>query len=177
MQLRFERTFKFPGERAIVADGTIDMAISSEAPYERWFGIEILSHDTDAVDLSRLAGNDHPLLLNHQTNDQIGVVTNPVIGADRILRCAAKFSRAPAAQQILQDVQDGIRQLVSVGYFVDEIVELEPAMDPAMADWIGNGERAYTFKRTLSGDAFDAEQRTKHGETYQRTGLAAGRPH
>ena len=37
---------------------TIDFAFSSEQPVERWFGNEILSHEKDAVDLSKTAGAD-----------------------------------------------------------------------------------------------------------------------
>ncbi len=177
MQTRFERTLKIASRAAgdMAADGTIDMAVSSEAPYERWFGIEILSHDTTAVDLTRLAGNDHPLLLNHCTEDQIGVLMNPAIGADRILRCTAKFSRSEDAQEILQDVKDGIRSLVSVGYFIDEIVELEPTdSEDELAAYVGGGSR-YKIKRMLTGDAFESEMRAKHGESYQRSGRAAVR--
>jgi HK97 family phage major capsid protein len=176
MSIRFDRTFKID-QRASrdAADGVVEMAISSEAPYERWFGIEILSHDADAIDLTRLAGNAHPLLLNHDTCDQIGVLLDPAIGADKMLRCSAKFSRAAAAQEILADVRDGIRQLVSVGYFVDEIVELEPTPDNELADWIGTSGRGYTFKRTLTGEAFESEMRAKHGEAFTRAGLAAER--
>jgi HK97 family phage major capsid protein len=173
MPSRFDRSFKIAHRAA--SDGVVEMAISSEAPYERWYGVEILSHDASAVDLSRLADNCHPLLLNHCTEDQIGVLSDPQIGADRMLRCAARFSRSAMAQEILQDVQDGIRQLVSVGYFVDEIVELEPQPDPDLADWIGSGERGYKFKRTLSGEAFEAEMRSKYGESFQRSGPAAVR--
>jgi len=173
MSLRFDRSFKISARAA--TDGVVEMAISSEAPYERWFGIEILSHDASAVDLTRLADNAHPLLLNHSTSDQIGVLMDPTIGADKMLRCSAKFSRSAGAQEILQDVQDGIRQLVSVGYFVDEIVELEPAPDPELADYVASGSRAYKFKRTLSGDAFAAEMRTRHGEHFERGCQAAAR--
>ena len=180
MQTRFERTFKIAARAAADpampdAGQMVDMAISSEAPYERWFGIEILSHDAAAVDLTRLAGNDHPLLLNHCTDDQLGVLMNPVIGADRMLRCSAKFSRAPDAQMILQDVQDGIRSLVSVGYFIDEIVELEPAPDAEISDWVDMGARKFKIKRTLSGEAFESEMRAKHGENYLRSGPAVAR--
>lgn len=173
MSVRFDRSFKITASRA-ATDGVVEMAISSEAPYERWFGIEILSHDATAVDLTRLADNAHPLLLNHCTEDQIGVILDPVIGADKKLRCSAKFSRSATAQEILQDVQDGIRQLVSVGYFVDEIVELAPAPDDDLADAVSFGNRNYKRMRTLTGDQFAAEQREKHGESWQRNGRAAG---
>lgn len=176
MSIRFDRTIKMPSQRAAaVADGMIEMAISSEAPYERWFGIEILSHDVGAVDLSRLGGNDHPLCLGHDTRKQIGVLLDPKIGDDRKLRANAKFSKAPDAQIILQDVIDEIRQLVSVGYFIDEIVEVTPAADGDMADWVGGGERGYKFGRKYSGEEFEREMRAKHGESYMRAGLEAGR--
>lgn len=171
---KFERTLKIERRDGIASDGTVEMAISSEAPYERWFGIEILSHDAAAVDLTRLADNAHPLLLNHCTDDQIGVLLDPVIGEDRMLRCTAKFSRSDDGQEILQDVQDGIRQLVSVGYFVEEIVELEPAPDDDLASMVVNGQR-YKVKRSFSGDEFHAAMRTQHGEHYARSGLAAER--
>mgnify|MGYP000591310158 CR=1 FL=1 len=52
----------------------VEFALSSEAPYERWFGIEILDHSPAAVDLTRLSDGRHPLLLNHDPERQIGVI-------------------------------------------------------------------------------------------------------
>lgn len=168
MQTRFQRTIKAdPGQAA--EGGIIDLAISSEAPYERFFGIEILSHDARAVDLSRLADNCHPLLLNHDTDNQIGVLSAPAIGNDRLLRCQARFSRSELAQEILQDVQDGIRQLVSVGYFIDEIQEVEPAPDAAGPGTQWKPVRSYT------GEEFERVMRDKHGESWQRAGPEATR--
>jgi HK97 family phage major capsid protein len=168
MQTRFQRTLKAqPGQPA--ENGEIDLAISSEAPYERWFGIEILSHDAAAVDLSRLADNCHPLLLNHDTEKQIGVLIDPAIGDGRMLRCRAKFSRAENAQEILRDVQDGIRQLVSVGYFIDEIQEVEPLPDAT------GPETKWKPVRTFTGEEFEREMRQKHGESWQRSGPEATR--
>lgn len=167
----FTRTVKIPATRAAGDDRTIDLAISSEAPYERWFGIEILSHDFSAVDLSRLADNAHPLLLNHCTDDQIGVLFDPIIGEDRVLRCKAKFSRSADAEEIFVDVRDGIRQLVSVGYFIEEIVEMAPP--PAPED-IGDLTK-WSPVRTFTGDQFQREMRELHGETFARHGQATAR--
>ena len=166
--LTFARTCKIPRHRMAEADRTIDLAISSEAPYERFFGIEILSHAPDAVDLSRLAGNDHPLLLNHCTDDQIGVLLDPEIGSDRVLRCKAKFSRSEEADEVFVDVQDGIRQLVSVGYFIDEMVEIEPPLDGAD---IGDLTK-WRPVRKLTGEEFQREMREKQGEAFCRAGMA-----
>jgi len=166
MPLRFDRTIKLA--RGPAENGTVGLAISSEAPYERWFGIEILSHDAGAVDLSRLADNSHPLLLNHDTEDQIGVLSDPVIGADRVLRVTAKFSRSALGQEILQDVDDGIRQLVSVGYFIEEIEEVKPITEPDVA---GGQRTGWKTVKHYTGEEFDIAMRAKHGEGYARHGL------
>ena len=34
---------------------TVELAFSSETPYERWFGKEILSHEPGAIRMGRLA--------------------------------------------------------------------------------------------------------------------------
>jgi HK97 family phage major capsid protein len=142
----------------------IALAISSEAPYERWFGIEILGHKASEVDLSRLADNRHPLLLDHDTTNQVGVVRAPEIGADGVLRAVARFSKSPRAQEIKQDVRDEIKTLVSVGYMVEEMVELKRA----------EGEE-FTEVRRLSWPEFEAEQRALHGENFYRAGPPVAR--
>lgn len=108
----------------IAADSNeCNMSFSSEQPVERydWMDgksyMEILSHDFKSVDLSRL-NNKHPLLVNHDTRDQVGVVTKAEIGPDKKGRATVRFSKSVRGKEILQDVKDGIRGLVSVGYQV-----------------------------------------------------------
>ena len=60
----------------------------------------------------------------HGTDDQVGVIESASIDSDRVLRGVARFSKSECGQEIQQDVLDGIRTLVSVGYMVDEMVEL-----------------------------------------------------
>ena len=49
------------------------ISFSSEEPYRRWFGMEILDHAENAPDLSRL--NDVGVLLfNHDTDKVVGTV-------------------------------------------------------------------------------------------------------
>ena len=160
MQTRFQRTATIE-HRAAADDGLVEIAISSEAPYERWFGIEILRHSADAVDMTRIGDGRHPLLLNHDTGTQIGAVKSARIDADKILRGKVQFSRSTLGQEIRQDVEDGIRSHVSVGYFIDE-------MEERAAD----GE---TVLRTLTGEEFTREMREKHGDDFYRSGQAAGR--
>lgn len=144
-------------------DNTIELAISSETPYERWWGIEVLGHGAKEVDLSRINDGRHPLLINHDTNRQVGVIDKAWIGDDNVLRGIARFSKADEAQKILQDVRDGIRTLVSVGYMVDQIVE------------ITTGKDGKSVERTLTWAEFEAEQKALHGDNFTRAGTPAAR--
>jgi HK97 family phage major capsid protein len=144
-------------------DRIVEMAISSEAPYERAFGFEILDHSPEAVDLTRLNDGRHPLLLNHEPKDQIGVIKSAHLDADKMLRTQSKFSRGPLGQEILQDVQDGIRTLVSVGYMVDKVREERQADDGTV------------IVRELSGEEFTREMTEQFGEMFFRSGPPAAR--
>ena len=52
---------------------TVELSFSSEEPYERWWGVEILDHGKSAVELGRLNGSA-ALLMDHNIRDQVGVV-------------------------------------------------------------------------------------------------------
>ena len=83
--MKFERIFSISRDGTIdVPARTVPLAFSSEAPYERWFGIEILDHSKGSCDLSRLADGRHPLLLNHDTDSQIGVIDSAEIDSDKV---------------------------------------------------------------------------------------------
>lgn len=183
MPTKFQRTIAASAKRDATDGNLVEMAISSEAPYERWFGIEILSHDPSAVDMSRIGDGRHPLLLNHCTGDQIGVIVSASLDDDRVLRGQAKFSQSQLGQEILQDVNDGIRELVSVGYLIDEIEEIEPALDAedvndddymiAAMSHVNGGR--FRPVRKFSGDEFEKHMKKEHGESWSRGGLSATR--
>jgi HK97 family phage major capsid protein len=96
---------------------TVELSFSSEAEVERWFGIEILAHDPGNVRLERIR-NGGALLMDHDRCDQIGVVESVRIDSDKRGRAVVRFSKSARANEIFQDVVDGIRRLVSVGYRV-----------------------------------------------------------
>ena len=98
---------------------TVELSFSSEEPVQRWFGTEILDHSRDAVDLSRL-NTRGPLLMDHDTRDQIGVVEKARLDGKRGI-ATVRFGNSQRAQEIFQDVQDGIRSLVSVGYRINKM--------------------------------------------------------
>ena len=101
---------------------TVELSFSSEIPVERWFGSEILDHSTGSVRLGRL-NNGGALLLNHDVDDQIGVVESAVIDPKtKKGRAVVRFSKSQDGEEIFQDVVDGIRRLVSVGYRIHKTV-------------------------------------------------------
>lgn len=101
---------------------TVELAFSSETrDVQRWYGVEILDHAPQSVRLGRL-NDGGALLLNHDTDKQIGVVESAKIDADRVGRAVVRFGKGAEADAIFQDVLDGIRRKVSVGYMVHEYV-------------------------------------------------------
>jgi HK97 family phage major capsid protein/HK97 family phage prohead protease len=103
---------------------TVELAFSSEVPVARWFGEEVLDHSPGAMRVERLE-QGAALLINHDWDDQVGVVEAVSIGEDRRGRAVVRFGRSARANEIWQDVVDGIRKHVSVGYSVRKI-EVEP---------------------------------------------------
>ncbi len=116
-----ERSVEFDRATIDANKRTVELAFSSELPVERWFGVEILDHSKDSVDLSRLNGGG-ALLVDHDTRDQVGVVEEARVDADKKGRATVRFGNSARANEIFQDVKDGIRRLVSVGYRIDKMV-------------------------------------------------------
>jgi HK97 family phage major capsid protein len=104
-------------ERAAIDEDarTVEIAFASEAPVERWFGTEVLSHESAHVRMGRL-NNGGALLVEHDRRDQVGVVMRAWVDDDRKGRAIVRFGKSARAEEIFQDVRDGIRRLVSVGY-------------------------------------------------------------
>lgn len=95
---------------------TVIVAFSSEQSVQRSFGLEVLSHNPIDVDLSFLASGRAPLLLEHEREDQIGVVESATIDQDKVGRAVIRFSKGKEGDEVFQDVLDGIRSNISVGY-------------------------------------------------------------
>lgn len=115
------RTAELIRESANKEERTLDLSFSSEEPVERWFGTEVLDHSQQSVRLGRL-NSGGPLLLGHNPDMQIGVNEKAEIGTDRKGRAVVRFGKSPLAEEVFQDVIDGIRRNVSVGYGIHEMV-------------------------------------------------------
>jgi hypothetical protein len=96
---------------------TVEIAFSSDSEIERWWGLEILSHEPGACDLSRL-NDGGALLWNHDWSDQRGVVEKAWIDSDGKGRAIVRFGKSAAADELFQDVKDEIKRHISVGYRV-----------------------------------------------------------
>jgi HK97 family phage major capsid protein len=106
-------------------DRTVTLAFSSDVPYERTFGMEILGHRSQEIRLDRLESGAN-LLVNHDPNDVIGVVDSVTVDeGDGLARAVVRFGRSARAEEIYQDVLDGIRRSVSVGYVVHTFEEVK----------------------------------------------------
>lgn len=113
-----ERTATFARDSINTDERTVEIAFSSEEPYRRWFGDEILSHGKGAVDLSFLNSGRAPLLADHNHRDVIGIIEKAWIDKDRKGRALVRFGRGERASEFFNDVADGIRPNISVGYVV-----------------------------------------------------------
>ena len=106
-------------------DRRVRLAFSSEAPVERDFGFEVLSHNEGAIELDWLRSGTAPLLLDHDPRKQIGVIEGVQVGADKVARANVRFGKSNSASEIFDDIQDGIRSNVSVGYRIKELQKRE----------------------------------------------------
>lgn len=116
--MKFERTFKVDRAAVNTETRTVELACSSEQPVERWYGIEILDHSPGSVRLDWCNSGRAPFLCNHETDEQIGVIESARLDADRVCRAVVRFGKSAEAEEEYQDVLDGIRTNVSVGYVV-----------------------------------------------------------
>ena len=130
------RTFLLDRQKIDEDNRTVQLAFSSEEPVQRSFGTEVLSHGGESVRLGRL-NNKAPLLINHQQEPVIGVVERATIDSDKVGRAIVRFGRSATAEEIFQDVKDGIRNQVSVGYRIHKMEKDNDSNDALFraVDW------------------------------------------
>lgn len=102
----------------------VELSFSSDEPYQRWFGLEVLGHKDGEIDFARAGTGTMPLLADHDHKNQIGVVEKVWIDGNKA-RAVVRFSKNAAADEVYQDIIDGIRGNVSVGYQIHEMMMTE----------------------------------------------------
>lgn len=108
-------------EKLIGDDLILELSVSSEEPYLRWWFYEILDHSDDAINLERFKDNKANALFNHHPDKYIGVIVKYWI-EEKKLYVHIKFSKNGLASTIVDDINDGILSNASIQYSVDEVV-------------------------------------------------------
>ena len=120
---------------ADVADGVteaeelqpLEIAISSEAAVERidWMTgeryLEVLDHSTKGGPDLSYAKDGLPFLMDHDLDDQIGLVESLRVDGDRTLRGVVRQGNHPDAAWVFEDMLHGIRKKVSIGYWPGDV--------------------------------------------------------
>lgn len=102
------------------------VGVSTEEPVEREFGMEVIDHSRQSMNLEFLNSGRAPLLLDHDMTKQIGIVESVELDEEtRRLRAKVRFGKGALASEVFNDVLDGIRQNISVGYRIDGRIKRE----------------------------------------------------
>lgn len=103
---------------------TVELSFSSETPYGRWFGDEILCHDEGCINLDRFNDGLGTLLFNHDRDAVVGHIEKVWIEDNRG-KALVRFDEDEQSETIFQKVQSGTLQGVSVGYAIYRYEVLE----------------------------------------------------
>lgn len=168
-------------KRADMAEGgelSHEFAFSSEEKVQRWFGWEILSHEKNAIDMTR-ARRGLPLLLIHDRSQWPGSVNEFRVDPDKKCRGITSYTPDDLGQRTAQNVESGHWNRCSIGYRVlkakrvevDEAgmetwlvtrwMPVECSLEPLDADPVGSG-----LNRSADDDEdeFDMEVEEPSGE-------------
>lgn len=118
---------------------TVTVSFSSEYPVERYWGMEILSHDKDAIIMERA---DIGLPVTDEHGRQIGIGLNVRVVGRKML-ADVTFGASQLAQETFKDVVSKVRRFTSVLYRNYILKELKPRKrdgipeaDPEAGDFV-----------------------------------------
>lgn len=131
-----ERSLPCSSIRAVEGkERTYELSFSSEEPYARWWGIEILDHSEGALDLSRL-NEIGVLLYNHNRDAVIGKILSASVVDSRGV-ATVQFDDDDESRLVENKVASGTLKGVSVGYSVDSWEEVMPGKQSADGKFSG----------------------------------------
>lgn len=121
---------------------TVEMSFSSEQPYDRWYGQEILSHDEGAADLQRLL-EVGTVLFTHGRDPRLGRMPIALIEKAWIDQETKKgkalitFDDDEDGEKIFRKVNKGLLKGVSVGYIVSSWEEVSAGKTSSNGRFLG----------------------------------------
>ena len=115
----FYRDFKLDTRTLDKTNRSIDLSLSSEYPVRRWYGKEILLHEINNVDLSRLDS----ALFNHDPDKIIGSYSNQRIEKKQV-RALLTFDDDELGNMAMNKVDSGSLRGASAGYSIEKFREL-----------------------------------------------------
>jgi len=120
----------------------VELSFSSELPYDRWFGQEVLSHDTGAIDLTRLI-EVGTVLFTHGRDPNYGRMPIAKIEKawvdenERKGKALVTFDDDEDSDRVFQKVKKGLIKGVSVGYTVSSWEEVAAGKKSANGRFTG----------------------------------------
>ena len=111
------------------------ISFSSEEPYRRYFGMEILDHSENAVNLDRL-NSVGVLLFNHDTYMVAGRVLRAWVENNRGM-AEVEFDTDEDAEKVFSKVKSGTLKTTSVRYSVDSWEEVQAGATSADGRFTG----------------------------------------
>ncbi len=103
----------------------VRIGVSSTEPVMRSFGMEVLGHSPEDINMEFMNSGRAPLLLDHDVEKQIGVVEEFKLDetAQRTV-AVVRLGKSALAREVYEDMKDGIRMNISVGYRIDKLTRM-----------------------------------------------------
>jgi HK97 family phage major capsid protein len=130
---RFLANAEFTVRKDKSGNKALSFPASSENGVDRWYGVEVLSHEAGAVRLARASSGAMPLLFNHNIDDPIGMVDGARLESGRMVVDAHLFG-TERAQEIETMIESGLRN-VSIAYRSYVVQEDKKSDQFTVTDW------------------------------------------
>jgi len=84
--------------------------------------MEVLGHSAGDINMEFINSGRAPLLLDHDMTKQIGVIEEFKLDETaKRTTAVVRFGKSALAREVFEDVADGIRMNISVGYRIDKL--------------------------------------------------------